>query len=143
MPSKKEAIKFVLISPYEEIHSCGVRAISSYLKSKGIRVKIIFCPLQSRFDVYFRHRVDSILPDSIIRDIIALSHDATCIGISLMTDHFKAVSILTGELKNTCLMSLSYGVAYILRSHHKNVVTMLIMFVLVKGMSQSTNYYNH
>jgi anaerobic magnesium-protoporphyrin IX monomethyl ester cyclase len=99
MTSAHKPIKIVLISPYEEIHSCGVRAISSYLKNKGIRVKLIFCPTQSRFDAYFRQRSDATLPDTIVNDIARLAHDATCIGISLMTDHFNGVASLTGKLK--------------------------------------------
>jgi radical SAM superfamily enzyme YgiQ (UPF0313 family) len=101
MTSIHQPIKFVLISPYEEIHSCGVRAISSYLKEKGIQVNLIFCPTQSRFDAYFRQRSDAVLPDSIVKDILQLSSDATCIGISLMTDHFNGVESLTKKLKES------------------------------------------
>jgi len=99
--SGNKQIKFVLISPYEEIHSCGVRAISSYLKNKGVQVKLIFCPTQSRFDAYFRQRSDAHLPDRIVKDISQISSDATCIGISLMTDHFNGVSSLTKKLKES------------------------------------------
>ena len=99
MKSGDKPINFVLISPYEEIHSCGVRAIASYLKNKGVNVKLIFCPTQSRFDAYFRQKSDAILPDSIVKDISRLSSDAMCIGISLMTDHFNGVMSLTKKLK--------------------------------------------
>jgi radical SAM superfamily enzyme YgiQ (UPF0313 family) len=99
MTSTQPQIKFVLISPYEEIHSCGVRAISSYLKEKGVHVKLIFCPTQSRFDAYFRQRSDATLPDTVVSDIASLAHGATCIGISLMTDHFNGVASLTKKLK--------------------------------------------
>jgi radical SAM superfamily enzyme YgiQ (UPF0313 family) len=99
MTSTHHQIKFVLISPYEEIHSCGVRAISSYLKDKGINVTLIFCPTQSRFDAYFRQRSDATLPDTIVSDIARLADGATCIGISLMTDHFNGVASLTKRLK--------------------------------------------
>lgn len=99
MLAENKPIKFIIISPYEEIHSCGVRLLSSYLKKKGVQVDIIFCPIQSRFDAYLYHRKLPILPLSIVNDIARIARDATCIGISLMTQHFNAVAVLTEELK--------------------------------------------
>jgi radical SAM superfamily enzyme YgiQ (UPF0313 family) len=87
------------VSPYEEIHSYGVRSLSSYLKARGVRVSIIFCPLQSRFDAYLFQQKRRILPRRIIDEIARISADATCIGISLMTDYFNAAVVLTKELK--------------------------------------------
>lgn len=90
-------VNFILISLYEEIHSYGVRSLAAYLKSKGVNVAIIFCPVQSRYSAYLFNKTGEILPQQVVDDISA--QNATSIGISLMTDHFPVAAALTRELK--------------------------------------------
>lgn len=94
---RQQQVKFVLISLYEEIHSYGVRSLAAFLKSKGVHVTLIFCPVQSRYSAYLFHKTGKLLPPK-VADHISESN-ATCIGISLMTDHFSVAASLTKELK--------------------------------------------
>jgi hypothetical protein len=94
---RQQQVKFVLISLYEEIQSYGVRSLAVFLKSKGIHVTLIFCPVQSRYSSYLFHKTGKLLPPKVV-DHISESN-ATCIGISLMTDHLPVAASLTKELK--------------------------------------------
>lgn len=99
MSESRNSANLVLISPYAEIHSYGVRSLAAYLKAKGVTVKLIFVPLQSNVQEYVLHSRSVTIPSRILADITEIARDAHCIGISLMTDQFHQVQALTRELK--------------------------------------------
>ena len=92
-----QAIKFVLISLYD--HNGGIMALSSYLKSRGIQVSIVFCPIQTPFGIYAFDQMRLSLPCGVADGIARVARDATCIGISVMTKYFHNAVALTKDLK--------------------------------------------
>ncbi|MBA4358462.1 MAG: B12-binding domain-containing radical SAM protein, partial [Desulfovibrio sp.] len=86
----------VLISPYPDITSYGLRTISAWLKQEGHATRLIFLPdpfgddLQAGVDRY---------PAAVIEQTAGLCRDADLVGISLMTNYFDNAAQLTDGLK--------------------------------------------
>lgn len=87
--SQANKIKIVLLSPYPDIQSFGLRTISSCLKKKGHDVIIVFLPM----------RIGGYYTDKTIDDVVALADGAGLIGISLMSNFFEHAIQLTQGLK--------------------------------------------
>ena len=91
-------MKISLFSLDQEIHSAGIRILSSCLKLKGFDVQVIFLPPQkdprdpdSKFNYTYSEKI--------LRDLIPLCRDSKLIGISLMTNQFIPAVNLTQFLK--------------------------------------------
>lgn len=89
-------MRVTLISPYSEITSIGVRSISAFLKSKGIKTQLIFMPLQ---DSFFSKEDFLCYSDKAIDNLSALIQPDDIIGISLMSHYFDSIVDLTKKLK--------------------------------------------
>lgn len=79
-----------LISPYGNITSHGLRCISSYLKSHGYEVQMIFLP------GLLDHKIAR---KKIIEQVVDLSRDSQLIGISLMSNLFDVAVQINQALK--------------------------------------------
>jgi len=98
-------MKVVLISPYSDITSFGIRSLSASLRQAGIGTRLIFLPhTPSEWA-----STDDIYPTTILDHVAELCKDAELIGISLMTSYFVRVAALTQRLKQTTAAQVIWG----------------------------------
>jgi len=101
-------VKIALISPYADITAYGVRCLSSYLKSRGHQVKLIFLP-------DYRDEQDEFLTRpylytaELLADITAHCQGCGLIGISLMTFCFERVAQLSDHLRQNLDIPVVWG----------------------------------
>lgn len=93
-------MKIVLISPYPDIQSFGIRVLSASLKKEGHQVELIFLPR------CFVERYE----DKILDELAEIASGAGLIGISLMTNFFDNVVQVTNRLKKLNIPILWGGI---------------------------------
>ncbi|MFC1852014.1 B12-binding domain-containing radical SAM protein [candidate division CSSED10-310 bacterium] len=101
-------MKILLISPYSDISTLGLRIISAYLKRAGHSTRMIFLPylypeIESMVD--FQHRYTP----EILNSVSELAQDVQLIGITVMTNYFTMVEDLTHHLKRTTGVPVIWG----------------------------------
>jgi anaerobic magnesium-protoporphyrin IX monomethyl ester cyclase len=101
-------VKVGLISPYSDITAYGLRCLSSYLKSLGHQVKIIFLP-DYREEVEDRREADDRYPPELLAEIARHCQDSGLIGISLMTYCFERVAQLSDYLRAQLHVPVIWG----------------------------------
>ena len=101
-------MQVTLISPYSDITSYGFRCLSSYLKSLGHRVKIIFLP-DYREEVEDRRDYDDHYPIDLMADVARHCEGSGLIGISLMTYCFHRVVDLSDYLRAQLQVPVIWG----------------------------------
>lgn len=90
-------MKIVLVSPYPDITSFGLRTISAHLRRHGHRTRLVFMPDPWGDDLrYGVKRYD----DRVLDELVALCRDADLVGITLMTNFFDGAVQITGRLKS-------------------------------------------
>lgn len=97
--------RWVLISPYEDITSHGLRVISSVLKQAGHSVRMIFLPNRS-------HSLpDFSIPygDDVLRAVGELCAVADFVGISLMTNYVRRAIEITEAVRNASGARIVWG----------------------------------
>lgn len=92
-------MKITLISPYEDIHTVGIRILSSCLKRDGHNVQVIF--LRNCF--YDRYK------DKTLNEVVEISKGTDLIGISLMTNLFENTVQITQMLKKNLDTPILWG----------------------------------
>jgi radical SAM superfamily enzyme YgiQ (UPF0313 family) len=99
-------MRITLISPYSDIQSIGVRILAASLKQAGHQPQMVFlcCPTKPPI----KGQTDFV-SDSMIRDIVKLSEDAGLIGISLMTNIFSWVRVITKRIKEKVSTPIFWG----------------------------------
>ena len=93
-------MKIILISPYADIHSLGIRILSACLKREKYDVQLIFLPRK------FTERYE----ENTLNNIVEISKGADLIGISLMTNFFDNAVQLTQKLKHLNIPILWGGI---------------------------------
>ncbi|PIU41835.1 MAG: hypothetical protein COS99_03425 [Candidatus Omnitrophica bacterium CG07_land_8_20_14_0_80_42_15] len=100
-------IKVCLISLYEDISSNGIRYLSSYLKSNGVAVNMIFMPADIS-DFCYKGKNDTKKEINILKNLLnQLSPDL--IGIGVMANYFNRAVRITTEIKKDFDISVIYG----------------------------------
>ena len=92
-------MKIVLISPYPDIKSFGLRILSACLKQQGHDVQLIFLPK------HFTERYEK----KTLNEVVELSKRADLIGISLMTNFFDNAVQITQALRENCCIPILWG----------------------------------
>lgn len=92
-------MKIVLISPYNNLNSYGIRSISTYLRSRGIVVSTIY--LLNNFNHPYH--------ESIFNQLGELCSDADLIGISVMSNYFVNCVQITEQLKKRLSVPIVWG----------------------------------
>ena len=92
-------MKIILISPYSEIQSIGIRTLSACLKIEGYDVLLVFLPRN------FMDRYE----DKTLIEIVNISKGADLIGVSVMTNYFDNVIQLTQRLKKDLTIPILWG----------------------------------
>ena len=85
-------MNIVLISPYPDITSFGLRTISAHLRRHGHRTRLVFVPDPWGDDL--RYGVKR-YEDHVFDELAALCRDADLIGITLMTNFFDGAVQIT------------------------------------------------
>lgn len=101
-------MKVLLISPYSDISSMGLRSISACLKRAGHNTRMIFLPYpypETARTVDFQHRYTA----KILDGVASLAQDVDLIGISLMTNYFTMAEDLTVHLHATAKAPIIWG----------------------------------
>jgi radical SAM superfamily enzyme YgiQ (UPF0313 family) len=101
-------VKVTLISPYSDITAYGLRCLSSYLKSCGHRVTMIFLP-DYREEVEDRRDYDDRYPPALLAEIARRGQGSGLIGISLMTYCFQRVAQLSDYLRAQLQVPVIWG----------------------------------
>jgi anaerobic magnesium-protoporphyrin IX monomethyl ester cyclase len=101
-------VKVTLISPYSDITSYGLRGLSSYLKSLGHGVTMIFLP-DYREEVEDRRDFDDRYPPALMAEIARHCQGSGLIGISLMTYCFHRVAQLSDYLRAKLHLPVIWG----------------------------------
>ncbi|GAB7081723.1 B12-binding domain-containing radical SAM protein [Megalodesulfovibrio paquesii] len=89
-------MRVVLISPYPDITSFGLRSLSAWLRLHGVQTRCIFLPdpfgdeIASQPERYTLHA---------LAQVTALCKDADLVGITLMTNYFDNAAQLTKHLQ--------------------------------------------
>jgi len=90
--------RIVLVSPYSDISSIGLRILSSCLKEAGFATRKVFLPIpEEKGDIppgLFLY------PQEVLEQVGELAEDAVFVGISLMTNYFDRVAQLCGYLRS-------------------------------------------
>ncbi len=89
-------MRALLISPYPDITSFGVRTLSAWLKAQGHATRLVFLPDPFGDDLV--QGVDR-YPASVMEQVARLAADADLVGISLMTNYFDNAVQITRSLK--------------------------------------------
>lgn len=92
-------MKVILISPYSEIQSIGIRTLSACLKIEGCDVLLVFLPRN------FMDRYE----DETLDEVVNISKGAGLIGISVLTNYFDNVVQLTQRLKKDLNVPILWG----------------------------------
>jgi anaerobic magnesium-protoporphyrin IX monomethyl ester cyclase len=101
-------VKLTLVSPYSDITSYGLRCLSSYLKSFGHEVIMIFLP-DYREEVEDKRNTDDLYLQSLMEEVARQAQGSGLIGISLMTYCFQRVAQLTDYLKAQLSVPIIWG----------------------------------
>jgi anaerobic magnesium-protoporphyrin IX monomethyl ester cyclase len=95
-------MKVIFLSPYSDIYSLGLRSLSSFLRSRGYDIRLIFLPLPS---VPFYTKYDT----PVVSQVVELAKDADLIGISVMSNYIDKAVQLTRALKGNCKAPVLWG----------------------------------
>jgi anaerobic magnesium-protoporphyrin IX monomethyl ester cyclase len=101
-------MRVVLISPYSQVPSIGLRILSACLKRAGFETRMVFLPDVREMIVgvdYSERRV----PPAALRQIVDLCADAGFVGISLMTHSFFIACQLTKALQAALDVPVLWG----------------------------------
>lgn len=105
-------MKVTLIAPTPpDVAAFGIRSLSSYLKSHGKDVRLIFLPSGVEKFKYktgykgFRYKYEK----SILEQVIDLCHDSMLIGISFMSNYLDRATQISSALKNSLNVPLIVG----------------------------------
>jgi len=97
-------IKITLISPYDLNVAYGLRKLSSYLKSKGHKVNLVFLSPGT-----YKQNYDEKYNKNILKDLMQICKDSKLIGISLMTNYFMKSVQITQYLKHHLKIPIMWG----------------------------------
>ncbi len=89
-------IRVVLISPYPDVTSFGLRTIAAHLKAHGVAVRLLFTP-----DPFGDELMEGVprYPKAVLDDVAALCAEADLVGVGLMTNYFDNARELTAAVK--------------------------------------------
>lgn len=90
-------MKIVLISPYPDITSFGLRTISAHLRRHGHETRLIFFPDPLGDDLRFGVRR---YEDGELDELTGLCRDADLVGVTLMTNFFDGAVQITERIKS-------------------------------------------
>lgn len=99
-------MKIILISPYLDIWSFGIRTLSACLKKEKCDVQLIFLP---RFFSNLSEHFTSRFEDKTLDEVVEISRGADLIGISLMTNYFDNVIQITQRIKKDLNIPVLWG----------------------------------
>lgn len=114
--------KVILISPYSNLNSYGIRSISTYLRTKGIKVTTI----------YLLNRFDRAYPKKVLEQLVKLCFGADLIGLSVMSNYFNNSVQITKKLKERLDIPIVWGGIHPIISH-KNCLDYCDIVVLKDG----------
>jgi radical SAM superfamily enzyme YgiQ (UPF0313 family) len=101
-------VKIVLVSPYSQLTTLGIRVLSSYLKRKGHSTRLVFMP-----DVVSMatNGVDFVgsYPDRVADQLAELCQNAGLIGFSLATNYFNKVGDLADRVREKVSVPVVWG----------------------------------
>ncbi|MBD3370567.1 radical SAM protein [Candidatus Fermentibacteria bacterium] len=101
-------MRIVLVSPYSQLTTLGIRVLSSYLKRKGHSTRLVFMP-----DVVSMatNGVDFVgnYPDRAVDQLVELCQDAGLVGFSLATNYFHKVGDLTDRVRERISVPVVWG----------------------------------
>lgn len=98
----------VLISPYSNISSVGLRILSSCLKRAGFITRLIFLPDVHEMVVRVDYSERRVAPAA-MQQLTALCADASLVGITVMTSSFRLACELTDAIHAACQAPVIWG----------------------------------
>jgi anaerobic magnesium-protoporphyrin IX monomethyl ester cyclase len=101
-------VQLTLISPYSDITAYGLRCLSSYLKSLGHSVNMIFLP-DYREEVEDKREAEDLYEPALLFEIARQAQGSGLIGISLMTYCFQRVAQLSDYLREHLSAPVVWG----------------------------------
>ena len=104
-------MKVVLVSPYIELTSMGVRCLSSYLRKNGHSTRLVFLP-DIRSIITSRSDFTASYPEGVDEQLIELCRDADLVGFSLMTNYFYKVAELSKAIREGLSIPVVWGGAH-------------------------------
>lgn len=99
-------MRVVLISPYPDITSFGLRSLSAWLRQHGIQTRCLFLP--DRFGDEVAAQPER-YPPQVLQDVVELCRDADLVGVTLMTNYFDNALQLTAALREGSAVPVVWG----------------------------------
>ncbi|AGW12031.1 B12-binding domain-containing radical SAM protein [Megalodesulfovibrio gigas] len=99
-------MRVVLVSPYPDITSFGLRSLSAWLRHHGIQTRCIFLPDQFGDEVAAQPERYS---PAVLQDFVECCKDADLVGITLMTNYFDNALQLTTALRQASAVPVVWG----------------------------------
>jgi len=96
-----------LISPYGNLDNVGIRSISSYLKSKGYKVNLIFLPYET--DKGQAMRYDFEYSNDVLNQLTKICKNSSLIGITVMANYTEKCRRITQKLKAGTNALIAWG----------------------------------
>ncbi|MBN1550561.1 B12-binding domain-containing radical SAM protein [bacterium] len=98
----------LLISPYSDIASLGMRTIAAHARNSGFDVRCIFLPHTAQEESQTSDR-DLAYPETVLNTLGKLSKDADVIGFTLMTNYLYRVRLLSRFLRTKTGAKIVWG----------------------------------
>lgn len=99
-------MKVILISPYPDLTSFGLRTLSACLKQAGHETRLVFLRLPLRHDI---GATGPLYSEAALEDTVALCRDADLVGISLMSSFLPAAIEITTALRQANRAPIVWG----------------------------------
>ena len=100
-------MKIVLISPYSDVSSLGVRSLSACLKRAGYETVLIFLPILD--DMLSKDDVIDKYSGKVLDQVVDLAAGSDLIGLSLMTNYFDKGVQLSSYLGSKLDIPILWG----------------------------------
>ncbi|HLC63395.1 MAG TPA: radical SAM protein [Candidatus Nanoarchaeia archaeon] len=100
-------MEVTLISPYGNLDNIGIRGISSYLKSKGFSVNLVFLPYET--DEGQAMRYDLEYSNQVLQQLAELCKNSNLIGITVMANYAERCKKMTKILKEKTSALVVWG----------------------------------
>ncbi|MBI4831366.1 MAG: cobalamin B12-binding domain-containing protein [Candidatus Lindowbacteria bacterium] len=100
-------MKIALISTYDDVTSPSVRLLSSYVKSKGHKVKLLFLLMNEKAGQVAQF--DRSCSAAALNQIVDQCRDCDLVGVSLMTNFFGKAVHVTRQLKESIKAPVVWG----------------------------------
>ncbi len=101
-------MRVLLISPYSDIASLGMRIISAYVQNAGHEVRSVFLPNTPQEENQL-HDDEHTYPENVVKSLQDLAGQSDLIGLTLMTNYLARSRLLSGYIREVTSAPIVWG----------------------------------